>query len=47
MAITASRIDREQSAKGLRLGENDTWQAAVALHFDLTLVSDNSEHARC
>ncbi|MGH7958906.1 MAG: PIN domain-containing protein [Opitutaceae bacterium] len=30
-------------AKGLRLGENDTWQAAVALRFDLTLVTDDTD----
>jgi predicted nucleic acid-binding protein len=43
VAIVASRLDREQSAKGLRLGENDTWQAAVALRFDLTLVTSDSD----
>jgi predicted nucleic acid-binding protein len=43
VALAASRLDREQSAKGLRLGENDTWQAAVAIHFDLTLVTDDSD----
>ena len=43
IAFLASRIDREQSAKGLRLGENDTWQAAVALRFDLTIVSDDAD----
>lgn len=43
IALLASRIDREQSAKGQRLGENDTWQAAVALRFDLTLVTDDSD----
>jgi len=43
IALLASRIDREQSAKGERLGENDTWQAAVALRFDLTLVTHDSD----
>ena len=43
IAFFASRIDREQSAKGLRLGENDTWQAAVALRFGLTLVTDDTD----
>jgi predicted nucleic acid-binding protein len=43
VALAASRLDREQSQKGLRLGENDTWQAAVALHFDLTLVTADSD----
>jgi predicted nucleic acid-binding protein len=43
IALLASRIDREQSAQGRRLGENDTWQAAVALRFDLTLVTDDTD----
>ncbi len=43
VALLASRIDREQSAKGMRLGENDTWQAAVALRFGLTLVTDDTD----
>ncbi len=43
IALFASRIDREQSAKGMRLGENDTWQAAVALRFGLTLVTDDTD----
>ena len=43
IALTASRLDREQSAKGFRLGENDTWQAAIALQFDLTVVSNDSD----
>jgi|SRR6266540_3944416 len=43
IAFLASRIDREQSAKGLRLGENDTWQAAVALRFGLTIVSADTD----
>lgn len=46
LAVNASRLDREQTAKGLRLGENDTWQAAVALRFDLTLVTDDSDFER-
>lgn len=43
VALFASRLDREQSGKGLRLGENDTWQAAVALRFDLTLVTSDTD----
>jgi predicted nucleic acid-binding protein len=46
IALFASRLDREQSAKGMRLGENDTWQAAVALRFDLTLVTDDVDFER-
>ncbi|HTO05291.1 MAG TPA: type II toxin-antitoxin system VapC family toxin [Opitutus sp.] len=43
IALFASRIDRDQSARGLRLGENDTWQAAVALRFDLTIITDDTD----
>ncbi len=43
LAFVAARIDREQAAKGMRLGENDTWQAAVALRFVLTVVTDDSD----
>jgi predicted nucleic acid-binding protein len=43
IALVASRIDREQSAKGLRLGENDTWQVAAALRFDLTIITDDTD----
>ena len=46
IAFLASRIDREQSSNGLRLGENDTWQAAVALRFGLTLVTDDTDFAK-
>ena len=46
VALVAARIDREQSAKGMRLGENDTWQAAVALRFGLTLVTDDTDFER-
>jgi len=43
IAFLASRIDREQTAKGLRLGENDTWQVAVALQFGLTIVTADTD----
>lgn len=46
IALVAARLDREQAAKGMRLGENDTWQAAVALRFGLTLVTDDTDFAR-
>jgi predicted nucleic acid-binding protein len=46
IALFASRVDREQSAKGLRLGENDTWQAAVALRFGLTIVTDDADFGK-
>ncbi|MBI4625956.1 MAG: type II toxin-antitoxin system VapC family toxin [Verrucomicrobia bacterium] len=43
IAFLASRIDRAQIAKGLRVGENDTWQAAAALRFNLTIVTDDTD----
>ncbi len=46
IALFASRVDREQIASGLRLGENDTWQAAVALRFGLTIVTDDADFAK-
>ncbi|MGH7959324.1 MAG: PIN domain-containing protein [Opitutaceae bacterium] len=46
VAMAAARLDREQIAKGGRLGENETWQAAVALHFDLTLISEDTDFAK-
>jgi predicted nucleic acid-binding protein len=46
LALFASRIDREQSAKGLRLGENDTWQVAAALRFDLTIVTNDTDFSK-
>jgi len=46
VAATASRVGREQRARGQPLGENDTWQAAVALHFDLILVTDDRDFDR-
>lgn len=46
IALFAARVDREQSAKGLRLGENDTWQAAAALRFGLTIITDDADFAK-
>ncbi len=46
IALFASRIDREQSAKGLRLGENDTWQVAAALRFDLTIITADTDFSK-
>ena len=47
-AVSYTHLDvykrqREQSARGLRLGENDTWQAAVALRFALTIITDGAD----
>jgi predicted nucleic acid-binding protein len=46
VALAAARVDRDQMARGLRLGENDTWQVAVALYFDFTLISADSDFAK-
>jgi predicted nucleic acid-binding protein len=46
IALFASRIDREQSSKGLRLGENHTWQVAAALRFDLTIVTNDTDFSK-
>jgi predicted nucleic acid-binding protein len=46
IALFAARVDREQRAMGLRLGENDTWQAAVALRFGLTIITDDADFAK-
>jgi predicted nucleic acid-binding protein len=43
IALFASRVDHEQCARGLRLGENDTWQAAVALRFGLIIITDDAD----
>jgi predicted nucleic acid-binding protein len=43
MALAAGRLDLQQRERGLRLGENDTWQAALAMHLDFTLVSDDAD----
>lgn len=34
IALTAARLDRLQSEKGLRLGENGTWQVSVGAVVD-------------
>jgi tRNA(fMet)-specific endonuclease VapC len=43
-AWIASRIARRLKRTGLHIGDNDVWQAAIALEHDLTLVTGNSRH---
>jgi predicted nucleic acid-binding protein len=38
IAYRAGELDKEQMRKGQRLGENDNWIAATALHYSATLV---------
>ena len=38
VAYRAGKLDRELARKGRRLGENDNWIAATALHYSATLV---------
>jgi len=38
VAYRAALLDKAQSIKGQRLGENDTWIAATAIHYSATLV---------
>lgn len=43
-AWIASRIARRLKRTGLHIGDNDVWQAAIALEHDLTLVTGNARH---
>src|ERR1017187_2969354 len=38
IAYRAGTLDKDLAKKGRRLGENDNWIAATALHFSATLV---------
>jgi|CZKI01.1.fsa_nt_gi predicted nucleic acid-binding protein len=38
IAYRAGELDKKQMRKGQRLGENDNWIAATALHYSATLV---------
>jgi predicted nucleic acid-binding protein len=38
IAFRAGELDKEQMRQGQRLGENDNWIAATALHYSATLV---------
>jgi predicted nucleic acid-binding protein len=46
IAYRAARLDRELRARGLRLGENDTWIAATALQYSATLLHSDGDFSR-
>lgn len=46
IAYRAAVLDRVQVAKGQRLGENDTWIAATALHYSATLIHGDGDFER-
>ena len=39
-----SRIARRLKHSGQHIGDNDVWQAAIALEHDLALVTGNARH---
>ena len=43
-AWIASRIARRLKHSGLHIGDNDVWQAAIAMEHDLSLVTGNVRH---
>jgi predicted nucleic acid-binding protein len=46
IAYRAGQLDRDLMGKGLRLGENDNWIAATALHYSATLVYADGDFDR-
>ena len=46
IAYRAGELDKEQMRKGQRLGENDNWIAATALHYSATLVYADGDFDR-
>lgn len=46
VAYRAGRLDQELARNGHRLGENDNWIAATALHYSATLVFANGDFMR-
>ncbi len=46
IAYRAAELDKTQRRKGQRLGENDTWIAATALHYSATLVHADGDFER-
>lgn len=43
-AWIASRIARRLKRTGLHIGDNDVWQAAIAVEHNLMLVTGNARH---
>jgi len=46
IAYRAGELDKKQLSKGQRLGENDNWIAATALHYSATLVYADGDFDR-
>jgi predicted nucleic acid-binding protein len=46
IAYRAGQLDRELASAGKRLGENDNWIAATALHLSATLVYADGDFER-
>jgi predicted nucleic acid-binding protein len=46
IAYRAGKLDRDLTGKGRRLGENDNWIAATALHYSATLVYADGDFDR-
>jgi predicted nucleic acid-binding protein len=46
IAYRAGELDKRQMRKGQRLGENDNWIAATALHYSATLVYTDGDFDR-
>jgi predicted nucleic acid-binding protein len=46
IAYRAGQLDKDLMSKGQRLGENDNWIAATALHYSATLVYADSDFDR-
>ncbi|HEY4988563.1 MAG TPA: type II toxin-antitoxin system VapC family toxin [Opitutaceae bacterium] len=46
IAYRAAAVDRTQMAKGRRLGENDTWIAATAVHYSAASVQGDGDFER-
>lgn len=46
IAFRAGALDRDLSRRGMRLGENDNWIAATALHYAATLVHADGDFKR-
>lgn len=46
IAFRAGALDRDLAEVGMRLGENDNWIAATALHYAATLVHGDGDFTR-
>jgi predicted nucleic acid-binding protein len=46
IAYRAGRLDQSLAQEGMRLGENDNWIAATALHYSATLLHSDGDFQR-